>query len=276
MIMNAFEKILNMLEASMEVPTNYGAFHIVFLVLTVAASALLIWRFRNSSDKAVRRMLLVVWLVMVALEIYKQLVFSLTVTDGVASWGYQWYAFPFQFCSTPLYALPFIVFLKDGALRRSFIVFFAGFSFFAGLAVMLYPNDVYIDTIGINIQTMIHHGSQVAIGAFLVAYNRRHMNKRYFAGSLGVFCSFAAVAMLLNVIVHAMFVNRGIMDQTFNMFYISPYYDCILPVLSSVYKSVPYPVFLMVYLLGFAAVSARVFGIEKGILMLAMKSKKES
>jgi hypothetical protein len=266
--MSAFEEFLHLLQKTMERPENFGLFHICFLILTAVFAVLLICFFRNGSEKTVRRLLLGVWLTIVCLEIYKQLVFSMQVENGVATWNYQWYAFPFQFCSTPLYALPFIIFLKDGWLRRSFMIFFTGFSMFAGIAVMMYPNDVFVPMIGINIQTMIHHGSQVAIGAFLVAYGRKHFKLKYLAGSLLIFACFAAVAMLLNEGVHDMIVNRGL-DDEFNMFYISPHYPCTLPVLSIVYDKMPYAVFLPVYLLGFSFISAVFFCIEKGIVSLS-------
>ena len=40
-------------------------------------------------------------------------------------------------------------------------------------------------------------------------------------------------------------------DETFNMFYISPYFDCTLPILSEIYKQVPYIAFLGIYIVGF-------------------------
>ncbi len=269
--MSAFEKFVHLLQWEMETPTNYGIWHLCFLALTIAATVLLVWRFRDASDRTVRRILLVIWIAMVILECYKQLVFSMSMEDGIARWEYQWYAFPFQFCSTPLYALPFVIFLKDGKVRDAVMTFFSGFSLFAGLAVMLYPNDVFISEIGINIQTMIHHGSQVAVGVFLVAYNRHRMNCKSFMGSLAVFGCFVVAAMLLNVVVHHGLVACGMADTTFNMFFISPYHDCTLPVLSAVDPLVPYPVFFLIYLLGFSVVSGIVYGIEKGILALVMK-----
>ena len=272
--MNLFEKFLHILEFEVPSPSAYGIFHIVCLILTVAASAFLVWRFRDASDKTVRRLLLGVWVVLVVLEVYKQLVYAMDVENGVATWDYAWYAFPFQFCSTPLYALPFIIFLKDGWVRRAFMAYFATFSLFAGLAVMIYPGDVFVTSLlGIDLQTMIHHGSQVVLGIFLVAYNRRRLNLRYFAESLLVFCAFAAVAMILNVGVHHYLVSNG-MDDTFNMFFISPYHPCTLPILSDIYEKVPYAVFLVIYLLGFSLVSALVFGIEKGIIALIQRPKR--
>ena len=260
----------------MERPADFGWFHLLFWALTLAFAVILVWRYRDASDRRMRTILFVVWIVLLVLEIYKQLSFSMDVEYGVANWSFKWYTFPFQFCSTPLYVLPLIVFLKDGAVRRCIITFFSTFVFFAGLVVMIYPNDVFTSVIGINIQTMIHHGAQVALGIYLAAYNRRHMTIRRYFGSLLVFCAFAVVAMVLNECFYSMLMAQGNMTDAFNMFYISPHYDCTLPILSIVYKAAPYPVFLIVYLLGFALVSAIFFFAEKGIIALASRKSKNT
>lgn len=266
--MNFFEKIVYFLKADMEVPPSYGAWHITSFVLMLALAAVLVWKFKDSDDKTLRRILLIAWVAMVVSEIYKQVVFSME-SDGVtATWSYQWYAFPFQFCSTPLYLLPILIFAKDGKVRNAVMAYMATFSLFAGLAVMIYPNDVFIGIIGINVQTMLHHGLQVVMGVLLVAYNRHHLNKRFFAWCMIVFSILATVAMLMNIVVHNLLPT-----QDFNMFYISPYFDCTLPVLSSIYPAVPYPAFLVIYILGFALLSAAVYAIEKGIVTLCSKIK---
>ncbi len=273
--MNFFETILYFLQAEMERPTPYGIFHVCCLLLTVGATVFLVLRCRNVSDRTVRRICLGVWIAMVALEVYKQLVYSMDVTDGVATWDYQWYAFPFQFCSTPLYAFPFIIWLKDGRLRNAFIGFFATFSLFGGLAVMIYPGDVFIRMTGINIQTMVHHGSQVVMGIFLFAYYRNRMPFRRLAGSVAVFAGFAATAMLLNEVMFAYFTRIAMIDETFNMFFISPHFPCTLPVLSGIYGKIPYPAFLLLYLIGFALVAAIMLGAEIGITALIRKRAKK-
>ena len=118
--MNAFEKILHFLQGSMKIPTNFGIFHICCWIAVILATVALVYFFRKAEDKSIRRFVLIVWVVLVVLELYKQLALSMTVVDGVATWKYCWYAFPFQFCSTPLYVMPFIAFLKDGKLRDTF------------------------------------------------------------------------------------------------------------------------------------------------------------
>ena len=272
--MSLLDNIMRILETKITTPKPYGWFHIICLILTVVAAVVLIVRFRSVSDTVFRRILLGIWIVMVILEICKQLEGAYTIVDGVAVWSYYWFWFPFQFCSTPLYCLPFIIFLPDCWWRRAFSAFFAGFCLFAGIAVMLYPIDVFTSSAVICVQTMVHHGIMVALGIFMVGYHRHHMNKRYFVGSLAVFYSFAIVAMILNETVHAMIVEKGL-NVTFNMFFISRHYPCTLPILSDIYANVPYPVFLCIYLIGFALVSALIYGLEKGILALIYRKKQK-
>lgn len=245
------DKLLAILEAQMTEPTNYGWFHLMFIGIMLAATVLLCVKCRNVSDKHFRRIIFISWVVLVVLEIYKQLVYSVEYTDGAFVWDYQWYAFPYQFCSTPLYALPFVAFLPDGRLRDAFVGFVSFFSLFAGVAVFLYPNDVFISMIGVNIQTMIHHGTQIVLGVYAAVYYRKRLSIRYYLRSIPVFVVFLFIAMVLNVTVYHALVAAGI-DETFNMFYVSPYFDCTLPVLSAIYPAVPYAAFFLIYCIGFS------------------------
>ena len=149
------------------------------------------------------------------------------------------------------------------------MAFFEGFSVFAGLVVMLYPNNVFSSLIGINLQTMIHHGAMVAVGIFMVAYDR-HQNKRSFFGGLTVFYVFSAAALILNEVIYTAVIAKGAIVE-FNMFYISRHFPCTLPILSEIFRQVNYPTFLLIYLIGFTAVSTLVFGIERGVLILLRK-----
>ena len=271
--MNFFEKLINSLMGEMETPTNYGWFHLMFIAIVILSTVFLCIKFRDCDDKIFRRIVLIGWCIIVVLEIYKQIIFSFNLDGTKVSWDYQWYAFPFQFCSTPLYTLPFVVFLKDGKVRDAVIAYISTFSLFAGVAVMLYPNDVFISLIGINIQTMIHHGLQVIFGIFFACHARKKLNLRFYLSSIIVFAVFSSIAILLNVLVHKMFILKSI-NEDFNMFYISPYYRCTLPILSDIYDILPYVAFLLVYLIGFALVSLLMFGIEKGVLKVSYKVKK--
>ena len=152
------------------------------------------------------------------------------------------------------------------------MAYIATFSLFAGIIVMILPTSVFTGTVFINVQTMVHHGLQVVFGVYMAAYNRRHLNKRFFAWCMIVFAAFAATALILNVTVYPALLEKGLTED-FNMFYISPYLNNDLPVLSAIYPLVPYPVYLIIYIIGFTSVAALVYAVEKGIVALTLRKK---
>lgn len=256
--MNIFEKILYFLQGKMTTPTNYGWFHLLFIVLIAFTTILLCKYLKNISDKNFRKLIFAFWIVIVILEIYKQLIFSFNYENGIVSWDYQWYAFPFQFCSVQLYLLPFVIFLKDGKVRNAIIAFLATFSLFGGLAVYAYPNDVFMSLIGINIQTMIHHGLQIILGIYFLRYFKDKLSfKSFFLPSIIVFACCVITAIILNSLA-PIFTN-----ETFNMFLINPVHGCTLPILNVIFTKVPYIIFLLIYTLGFSFVALLIFCIAK-------------
>ena len=256
--------IYNNLTYTGEDPATFGIFHIICLAVLVALTFTVCALFKNSSDKTINRFTAIVWIVLVVLELYKQVIYTVDLEGSVFALDYRWYAFPFQFCSSPLYILPVIAFTKREKLRNCCLAYMMSFSFFAGVAVMIYPNDVFTETLGVNYQTMIHHGSQVLMGALYAVRYRQRTNKRYFLGGIAVFAAMVAVATVLNVVVYRIFVLNGI-TETFNMFYISPHFDCTLPVLSIGWEMVPYAIFVCCYFFGFILAAALMFLILKAV-----------
>lgn len=256
--------------ATMETPGNYGWFHIMFLIIIFLGTFAICFFGRNVRDLTFRIIIGVLWLICIGLEIYKQCTF---VWDGDS---YQWYAFPFQFCSSILYALPFIVFLPEGKVRQAFMAFAGLFMFFGGLAVYAYPNDVFVSRTGINIQTMTHHGLQVLVGIYVTVWNRKNILSEkgfidtfknmlfYILKGAIVFAGFIAVAIILNEGVTRMYPET----EAMNMFYISTRHDCTLPVLSSIYPLVNPFVFILIYFFGFLVVAFIMMFLQYGILCL--------
>lgn len=273
--MKFIEMILKVLKHQMTTPTNYSWFHIMFICIVIATTVLLCIFFKDKEDKTIRKICLIGWLTIVILEIIKQIEFSYYFENDQLLWDFPWYSFPFQLCSTPLYVLPFVIFLKNEKIRQYFISYMMTFSLFGGLAVYFYPNDVFIPTTFINFQTMIHHGMQIVLGIFLIAVYRKKYDFKFFLRGIPVFVVLSIIALLLNVIMYHVFQNVGL-DDTFNMFYVSPYFDCTLPVLSLIYPKVPYIVFLLIYNIGFAVVSTILFGIQKLVIKLLCKENKNA
>lgn len=270
--MSFWVALLEFFDADMTTPTSYGWFHLLFFALAIVMCVLLCMKYRDAEDKTVRKIIFIGWVIMAALEIYKQLNYSLDYSDTAITWDYQWYAFPYQFCSTPLYAFPLVVFLPSGKVRDAVISFLGFFSLFAGVCVFFYPNDVFISTIGINIQTMVHHGMQIVFGIFIIAHERKRLNIKFFLQGAIVFACFVLSAVVIDIIGYHALSSAGI-DETFNMFFISPYFDCTLAVVNIFYGMVPYPVFLLIYIAGFSAAACVIFYLAKGILLIVEKER---
>lgn len=260
--------ILKFFQATIETPQAYGPFHLICLVIVIFSAAYLCVFQRNIKEKKLSKIIMILWSILVILEIYKQIVFSYSIVDGLVVWDYQWYVFPYQFCATPLTFLPLIA-LNKGATRvtkfikESCIIFCSSYSLFAGLAVLMIPGDVFTNWLGIDLHTMFHHGTQVVVGVFLFAYYHRKINYSDFLKATPLFIYFLLTAMVLNEI----FVH--IADGTFNMFFISRHFPCTLPILNNIYLNIPYPAFLLTYFLSFTLCAFVVFNIVYWLTLAA-------
>ena len=238
----------------------YGWFHLLFFAGSIAAGVWLCIKHKQADEKFVRKLLLVVFGLSLVLEIYKQFNYTFSY-DGVSIIAdYQWYAFPFQFCSTPMYVGLLAGFLRKGKVRDALYTYLATYALFAGLCVMIYPAQVFISTIGINVQTMICHGSMITVGMYLLYAQHDKLEHRTVLKAIPVFACLIAAAMVMNEIAHV----TGLLErETFNMFYISPYCEGTLPVYSLVQKVVPYPWSLVIYIVIFtlAAYIMLLFGM---------------
>ena len=260
--------LLDFLKTKMQTPISFGLFHIISVIICIIVITLLIIKFKNCKDKTFRLIALISWIIMLTFEIYKQIVLSFDKTESGYIFNYAWYVFPFQLCSTPLYVLPVIAFMKDSKIREYFVSYISTFALFGGLVVFIYPNDVFCEFTGINVQTMVHHGLQLVTGIFFAVHQRKKLNFKYFLKSIPVFIGLAVMALILNETIFAFFTNNGIEDK-FNMFYISRHFPNHLPILSTIYTQFPYAIFLIIYILGFILASIIVFyviyGITKGV-----------
>ncbi len=272
--MEWFVQFIEMIQREMTEPLPFGSWHLISLCCVVAVLAALILLFRRAKDRTMRLIVFLGWIIIVLLEICKQLSLSVIMVDGVPTWDYCWSAFPFQFCSSPLYVLPFVFLLKDCAVRRAFIAFLSTFSLLAGLIVMVYPNTVFSVNTSINIQTMVHHGLQIVLGIYLFVYSHRHMRWRTLLGATTIFLAFFMTAIALNEQVHE-YLLKNDLSFTFNMFFISPYYysDCELPIVTFLRQFFSYRDYLALYAVAFSIGAAIVFSAEKGICRLCSRNR---
>jgi hypothetical protein len=239
--------IFEFLNLQMERPSLYqGLLESWFQYVSLIVLLVMMFYVYQQSKKdgfQVDRTLKFIAFVMIGFEIYKQILF--TYTNG---WTYQWYAFPFQFCSTPMYIGLLAAYSKRPILKQGSYLFLSTYGFFAGLAVMLYPVSVYTTSVGINIQTMVHHGSMVIMG-LIVMFNIKP-SKKLFIDGMYVFGIVTIIAIILNE-VHALLELPG----TFNMFFINPRFSSEIPVLSLFQPIVPGVIYMVIFMIGFSLIA---------------------
>lgn len=265
--MTLLDQIMSFLDGEMTRPVPYQSidiswFHYLALTITLLATVIAVIRLKNANDIQIRRFLLSFSGLLLTFEMYKQLIFSFQ-----ANWDYQWYAFPFQFCSTPMYVALFAGLTKNIKIQQALINFLGTYGLFAGLAAMIYPNDVFVSTIGINIQTMVHHGAMMVVGTALLA-NRVQLKPSSIIGATTVFLILVTIAILLNF-AH----NTWIADGTFNMFFINSQYQNHLPVLTLIESHVPHFLFVVIYTVGFMLIAFLVLLIGIGIKAISLEKR---
>ncbi len=254
----------------MPVPGMLDLWHIISLVAVAAVTFLAAFLMRKAGNKGLRIFLVITSICLMIFEALKLCVFSMGVNDGVAHWDFAWYVFPFQFCSMPMYIGLLAGILKPGKVQDCLLSFLSTFAILAGLIVMFVPSQVYCGWIFINIQTMVYHGAMIMVGAVVLAGKHTRIEfKTILKGAL-IF----AICLVLALGMDIMAVKVFNIQETFNMFHISPYFDCPMPVFSIIYQKVPYVVFLLLYLIGFVGGTCLIMYIIKFFAWLVSKMKR--
>ncbi len=137
--MEFWKSVLAFLDAEMETPQSYGWFHLLFIALTIGGAVLLCVLHKKDDPDRVRKIILITAIVVIVIEIYKQINYSFSYSGEVVEFDYQWYAFPFQFCSTPMYVGLLAGIIKKGKVHDALCAYLATYVLFAGICVMVSP-----------------------------------------------------------------------------------------------------------------------------------------
>lgn len=245
--MNTFETIIYALQFEMERPNCYGWFHLMWFVLSVLLILFLTLRREKDHERTLKAVLLVYGVGALVLETIKQIIWSFEFdpVTQIGTWDYQWYAFPFQLCTTPIIASLLSAFLRKGALREWLLSFMAFVTILGSVATAFYPESCFVRTVLVDIHTMYLHFGSLVVSVYLLISGEVKLRFRSLLRGYGVFLISALMAELLNVSVYQSGVLQG---ETFNMFYISPYFISSLPVFDTIQGKVPFPLFLILYL----------------------------
>jgi len=245
--MNSFEKILSFLQGEMSEPKAFGLFHILWLILVVISIIILYKNKKNYNGKQLKKVLAFYGLIALILEVLKQLIWSFNydaITNTI-TWDYQWYAFPFQLCTTPIFVSLICIFLKKGKIREYLLSYMAYITILGSISTMIMPDSCFTTDILVNIHTMWLHLGSFVVSVYLLMSGEVKINIKNLMQAIIVFLIFVIIANNMNIIVYNLGVLNG---EEFNMFYISPYFQSSLPVFDVIQRNVPYIVYLLIYI----------------------------
>lgn len=241
MDMKEFVKTIMLPTANGHRLQEYGLFHCIFFALTIAAMVFAVIYTLKNGEKNLYFLYVLSSVLMWIGELYKQFCYSFQT----GTFKYNWYFFPWQFCSTPLYTFLFCAIAKKGKLYDVVSAYNATYALFAGTCVMLYPSTL-VANYGISFQSLLHHALMMITGVSALVLYAKKFSVRLFAQSFIVYCILLAIAII---------INEAVGDSV-NMYFISRTFKGDDNPFGVFQKAYPYPLFVTVYILLFTEFAA--------------------
>lgn len=204
--------LMKMTAWEMEKPKAYGPFHIIFTVIGLVISIFLARKFRNVGEKGNRIILFSTGAFLLITEIYKQLFYYYYIGGGT----YQWWIFPFQLCSVPMYLCLIAAFLKPGKIQSGMYHFMTTFNLLGGIMAFIEPSGIVHEYWTLTIHAFLWHMMLIFIGAYLIASGRFAKTRKEYLSAMIVFLVLALIAFCINLLFWD--VSGG----SINMFFVGP------------------------------------------------------
>ena len=250
--------ILDMTAHRWNAPELFSGFHIAasLSAATLAVMAALFFSRHIAASRdpglKVARVLAVTGWVLVLLEVWKQLFLFFIVNNGV----YDWWYFPFQLCSIPMY-LCILFPLVSKNIRLSFLTFMCGYTFISAVATLIYPEDILRSYSALTVHGFVWHGILLFISLIIAFSGTEDASGKGLARAALLFAGLCIVAIIINVLAEPVMNNtNGIAHNWAAMFYLNPYHISPQPVVSSIQKTAGIPAGLMLYALSIAIASS--------------------
>ena len=260
-------EFIHFLQGTMKEPGLFSWFHFVALIPIIACAILIPLFFKDAKEKTYKRIIFIIWIVLIILEVFKQLILSFHYGEP-SYWEYSIRDFPFSICSMVYYLAPIILFInkeKHPLIVDAVVGYFGFILLTMGIAVCVYPAMVTRELIFINIQTFIHHGSLIVLGVLIYVWNRKNITIKTFFRSLIAFGITAVIAIAVNLAFYPHFIN---------MFFINPARITNLPVGSIVQEKAGYQVYLIAFLSTIALADFLTYLVETSIYKAVKKKAK--
>lgn len=230
------ESILRKTAWPMTPPAPYSAFHIILTVLGTGLAVLLArilskkglresislshnsTQTMNAPESYLRRILFSCGLILALMELYKQAFLYFIEFDG----HYDWWYFPFQLCSIPMYlclAAPLL--RSEQALRRA-ATFLQDFGLLGGIMALAVPPGLMHPYWTMTLHGFIWHFFLLFLGLFCCMTGAAGHTRRDYLEILPFFFLCCMIACAINIAAGP--------NADADMFYISPFHPSSQPV----------------------------------------------
>lgn len=214
------DKFYNFIEIKVETPTLFGLFHITFLVLFTVA---LIFILKHTNERTdIKRALLYFSTISLIMEAIKQ--FYAIYSTAESRFTYNFYSFPFHFCSTPMYVGLIAYFVKNKKVYEGLLSFLATYSFFAGLTILILPDEPFnknlTNNLYFNIQTLIHHFLMIVMALMIIKSKVISHIKRPVVMAMPYF----VIITLMGIGFNSLIYLTG-WDREINLFKLNPFLE---------------------------------------------------
>lgn len=239
---------LKMTAWRMDMPQMFGGFHAAALIAAVlpAVSAAVITS-RRIDKRNISKVLAVTGWVLVILELYKQLFLFHIVNEG----AFDWWFFPFQLCSVPMYLCIFLPLVKDRA-RNAFLTFMSGYTLISAAAALIFPEDFLRPYVSLTLHGFVWHGILLFISLLVILTGAAGSSFKEIAGAAVLFAILSAAAVCINVGAESVMpgiraAHPAVAHSWAAMFYMNPYHISPQPVVSAIQKTAGIPAGLVLY-----------------------------
>ena len=197
-------------------PPAYGTFHLSFTFIGIALCFLLGYKLRNVSERTNKIILFSTGAFLILTEIYKQLFYYFYMSNPEGVNQYDWWIFPFQLCSVPMYLCIIAVFLKPGPVQNGIYGFMTTYNLLGGLMAFIEPSGITHGYWTLTLHAYLWHMSLIFIGVYLIMSGRCAKKRRDFFHAAVTFVVLCAVAFGINLI----FWDAS--GGSINMFFVGP------------------------------------------------------
>ncbi|MEY8336565.1 hypothetical protein AALB16_00825 [Lachnospiraceae bacterium 62-35] len=211
------ETILSFTAWPMARPNPYSPFHIIAALIGILLSlySARVLAKKTSFEKSSSSVLFCCGLVLAACELYKQAFLYFIVNSK----SFDWWYFPFQLCSIPMYLCLLYPVVSSSYLRQILLTFLQDFGILGGIMALVEPSGLMHPYWTLTLHGFLWHFILIFLGLYCCFGRTLKPSLIEFLRTLPLFFLCCLIATIINVSVGP--------EGNADMFYISPYYPCL-------------------------------------------------